>query len=90
LLRDGAFSGLRDNIRAIGDYAGQQIGKDAAKAQVAGLFKELDTLDGMLFQVNFSNVIKMCKTSICGMFECCFHPWLPSARRRAVFMHHSI
>jgi hypothetical protein len=51
LLREGAFVGLRDNVRVIGEYAVQSIGKDAAKAQVTAFFKAIEELDLALFQV---------------------------------------
>lgn len=51
LLREGAFIGLRDNIRAVGEYAADSIGKDTAKARVAGFFKAIEAVDQILFVV---------------------------------------
>lgn len=51
LLREGAFVGLRDNVRAVGEYASENMGKDVAKAKVQAFFRAIDVLDGTLFQV---------------------------------------
>ena len=51
LLREGAFVGLRDNVRAIGDYAAAPLGKDASKARVQAFFKAIEDLDLLIFQV---------------------------------------
>ena len=51
LLREGAFSGLRDNIRAIGEYAEGKLGKETAKNRVAAIFNSINDLDLLLFQV---------------------------------------
>ncbi len=64
LLRSGPFSGLRDNIRAIGEYAaaaatGAAGGSGSssssssstdAGALVLGFFKELEGLDRLLYE----------------------------------------
>lgn len=48
LLRQGAFAGVRDNIRALGEYAGQ-AGQTAAVAQlVPGFFTALNEYDQVL------------------------------------------
>lgn len=49
LLRSGPFSGLRDNIRAIGEYA-VAGGAPDAQGLVASFFKELEALDLLFFQ----------------------------------------
>jgi hypothetical protein len=51
LLREGAFLGVRDSIRAIGEYAARTIGTDSAKAQVTAFFKAIEELDLEIFQV---------------------------------------
>jgi phage-related tail fiber protein len=53
LLRTGAFNGLRDNVRALGEYAITAAAVDADKETAAGLvpatFKALEDLDNTLF-----------------------------------------
>ncbi|KAG1663207.1 hypothetical protein FOA52_011300 [Chlamydomonas sp. UWO 241] len=52
LLRTGAFSGLRDNIRAVGEFAEQAPGatKESASNLVSTFFIELSDYDYALFQ----------------------------------------
>lgn len=49
LLREGAFDGLRDNIRAIGEIAAQNNVADAT-ATVNAFFKALESYDFRLFE----------------------------------------
>lgn len=48
LLRSGAFEGLRDNVRAVGQYA-EQAGVPGAAALVPDFFKAVQALDFELF-----------------------------------------
>lgn len=50
LLRSGIFAGLRDDVRAVGEYASQKEGGNAATgaALVSGFFKPLEQLDFLL------------------------------------------
>jgi hypothetical protein len=50
LLRSGIFAGLRDDVRAVGEYASQKEGENAATgtALVSGFFKPLEQLDYLL------------------------------------------
>lgn len=50
MLREGAFSGLRDNIRAVGDYAQRQGQGDEGAALVTAFFKALEAYDYSLLQ----------------------------------------
>ena len=51
LIREGAFTGLRDNVRAIGEFVEPELGKDEAKARVNSFFKALEAVDQALFLV---------------------------------------
>jgi hypothetical protein len=51
LLRQGAFNGLRDNVRAVSEYAARDIGTEAAKARATAFFKALENVDSALFLV---------------------------------------
>jgi hypothetical protein len=72
LLREGAFVGLRDNIRAIGEYSEAKIGKEAAKAQTVDFFKAIETLDGTLFQVRTLVMPRLADTCVAG--RTCMRP----------------
>ncbi|GAB4821426.1 hypothetical protein N2152v2_008472 [Parachlorella kessleri] len=50
MLREGAFAGLRDNVRAVGEYAGQQGHAEEGSAAVTGFFKALEAYDYVLLQ----------------------------------------
>ncbi|PRW45473.1 autophagy-related 16 [Chlorella sorokiniana] len=50
LLRSGEFSGLRDNVRSLGEYASQRAGDESGRALVRGFFTALEALDGALRQ----------------------------------------
>lgn len=45
MLREGAFDGLRDNIRALGEYAVQNGSAKEAPTLVKGFFVALETYD---------------------------------------------
>lgn len=47
-LRSGAFSGLRENVRSVGEYVSQQKGSDEGKALVRNFLQELEGLDYVL------------------------------------------
>lgn len=47
-LRSGAFSGLRENVRSVGEYVSQQKGSDEGKVLVRDFFQELEGLDFVL------------------------------------------
>lgn len=52
LLRTGAFNGLRDNVRALGEYAvsaAAAADKETAAGLVPATFKALEDLDNTLF-----------------------------------------
>lgn len=51
LLRKGAFVGLRDNIRSVGEYSSAICGKDTAQVRVKRVFASLEALDGALLVV---------------------------------------
>jgi hypothetical protein len=48
-LRSGAFSGVRDNVRAVGEYA-QQAGAKDASGLVNGFFRKLEAFDLVLYR----------------------------------------
>lgn len=54
LLRKGAFVGLRDNIRAVGEYSTEICGKETAQVRVKRVFASLEALDGALLVVRSS------------------------------------
>ena len=47
-LRSGAFSGLRENVRSVGEYVSQQKGSDEGKVLVRNFFQDLEGLDFVL------------------------------------------
>eukprot|EP00890_Picochlorum_soloecismus_P001367 jgi/Picsp_1/2230/NSC_05694-R1_hypothetical protein CHLNCDRAFT_58696 [Chlorella variabilis] len=47
-LRSGAFSGLRENVRSVGEYVSEQKGSDEGKVLVRNFFQELEGLDFVL------------------------------------------
>lgn len=49
LLRSGPFSGLRDNVRAVGQYAGQASSQEQGDTLVGGFFTNLQDFDFVLF-----------------------------------------
>ncbi|EFJ49401.1 hypothetical protein VOLCADRAFT_117192 [Volvox carteri f. nagariensis] len=49
LLRQGPFSGLRDNIRAIGEYAARDGRTTEVGPLVTGFFKALESYDQLLY-----------------------------------------
>lgn len=51
LLRSGPYNGLRDNIRALGEYAARAEGGDAAAATglVSAFFQALESYDRLLY-----------------------------------------
>lgn len=51
LLRKGAFDGLRDNVRAVGEYASAQVSTSTAQAAVKRVFASFDALDKALLLV---------------------------------------
>lgn len=48
LLRSGAFAGMRDNVRSLGEYASQRAGNSSGTELVKGFFTELEGLDNAL------------------------------------------
>jgi len=51
MLRSGAFSGIRQSVRALGEYAAEHgAGKDGGGKLVTEFFQELEALDFELFQ----------------------------------------
>lgn len=50
LLRSGVFSGLRDNVRSVGEYASDRSGDDTGRNLVRGFFTELEGFDSALRQ----------------------------------------
>lgn len=50
LLRSGPFNGLRDNIRAIGEYAASSSQLADASSLVGGFFKQLEDFDRLLYE----------------------------------------
>jgi hypothetical protein len=53
ILRSGSFDGLRDNIRAVGEYASVRIGKSTAQTRVKAVFAAIEAIDSLLFLVWF-------------------------------------
>lgn len=51
LLRKGAFDGLRDNVRAVGEYATPTVGASVSQAAVKRVFTSFDALDKCLLLV---------------------------------------
>ena len=51
LIREGAFVGIRDNVRAVGEYAEPVIGTAETKARLTAFFRSLEKVDGSLFLV---------------------------------------
>jgi len=49
LLREGAFTGLRDNVRAVALYA-ERSGREGAGELVGGFFAALQDYDSLLFR----------------------------------------
>lgn len=56
LLRKGAFDGLRDNVRAVGEYAAPAVGNATAQAAVKRVFVSFDSLDKALLLVRTNSV----------------------------------
>lgn len=54
LLRTGSFAGLRDNVRAVGQYAAKASGKEAGDTLVAAFFGALQEFDYQLLQATRS------------------------------------
>lgn len=55
LLRSGAFSGLRENIRSVGEYVSREKGDEAlGKKLVASFFSELEAVDFALLSATRS------------------------------------
>jgi hypothetical protein len=84
LLRKGAFVGLRDNIRCVGEYSAAVIGKDEASARVKKVFVSLEALDSALLLVGilawFTSIHShpastYCMSVICGS-HCTRHIFL--------------
>lgn len=57
LLRSGPFSGLRDNVRAVGQYAGKAEGRSPEEGDrlAAVFFTALQNFDFVLFQVRHAS-----------------------------------
>jgi hypothetical protein len=51
LLRSGVFAGLRDNVRAVGEYASERARDESGRDLVRGFFTELEGFDAALRQV---------------------------------------
>lgn len=60
-LRSGAFSGLRDNIRALGEYAVQNGAAADAGALVNGFFRKLEAFDLLLYRA--AQVGRCCRSA---------------------------
>ena len=52
MLRSGAFAGLRDNIRALGEYAVQNGAAKDAGTLVQGFFRKLEAFDLALYRAS--------------------------------------
>ena len=57
-LRSGAFSGLRDTVRSVGEYISREKNDEAlGKRLVAGFFKELEAIDFALLNATRSETL---------------------------------
>jgi hypothetical protein len=57
-LRSGAFSGLRDTVRSVGEYISREKNDEAlGKRLVAGFFKELEAIDFALLSATRSETL---------------------------------
>eukprot|EP00887_Chlorella_sp_A99_P002022 scaffold18.g2022.t1 len=76
LLRTGSFAGLRDNVRAVGQYAAKASGKEAGDTLVAAFFGALQEFDYQLLQATRSKeslgpeARKKLDASIVALDEC--------------------
>lgn len=71
LLRKGAFVGLRNNIRSVGEYSSEICGKEVAQTRVRRVFASLEALDGALLVVRslFTLFYVYCLHCLCSVTD---------------------
>lgn len=66
LLRKGAFDGLRDNVRAVGEYGSAGVGTSTAQAAVKRVFISFNELDQSLLLVQPSSMSSSFNATQCS------------------------